>query len=196
MLYQLSEEQHPSDAVLHGGNIAYSQYGLMTPQCIVPYNIVAKLKRYKNVKYVAQVTARPLVNDTSNPAYTQVGNDGKSELLVLLMENSNAGEDFDIVVDNPQTELPINVTVEPKFTELPSALYSYFENPSELFNVTLENRSSETIPVCMLMQYYKGNWGVTAAPDKQHTNEYLELGPVPRSPCRPTISTAWQVVTT
>lgn len=177
VLYQLSEEQHPSDAVLHGGNIAYSQYGLMTPQCIVPYNIVAKLKRYKNVKYVAQVTARPLVNDTSNPAYTQVGNDGKSELLVLLMENSNAGEDFDIVVDNPQTELPINVTVEPKFTELPSALYSYFENPSELFNVTLENRSSETIPVCMLMQYYKGNWGVTAAPDKQHTNEYLELGP-------------------
>lgn len=177
VLYQLSEEQHPSDAVLNGGNIAYSQYGLMTPQCIVPYNIVAKLKRYKNVKYVAQVTARPLVNDASNPAYTQVGNDGKSELLVLLMENSSPGEDFDIVVDNPQTELPINVTVEPKFTELPSALYPYFENPSELFNITLENRSSETIPVCMLMQYYKGNWGVTAAPDKQHTNEYLELGP-------------------
>ena len=177
VLYQLSEEQHPSDAVLHGGNIAYSQYGIMTPHCIIPYNIVAKLKRYKNVKYVAQVTARPLVNDTSNPAYTQVGNDGKSEMVVLLMENSSAGEDFDIVVDNPQSELPINVTVEPKYTELPSALYPYFEKPSELFNVTLENSSSETIPVCMLMQYYKGNWGVTAAPDKQHTNEYIELAP-------------------
>ena len=149
----------------------------MTPQCVVPYNIVAKLKRYKNVKYVAQVTARPLVNDASNPAYTQIGNDGKSEMIVLLMEDDGQAQDHDIVVDNPQIDLPINVTVEPKFTELPSAMYPYFETPAELFNVTLENRGSETIPVCMLMQYYKGNWGVTAAPDKQHTTEFLELAP-------------------
>ena len=174
-IYQLGEEQYPSDAVLHNGNIAFSQYGLMTPQCIVPYNVVAKLKRYKNVKYVAQVTARPLVNDASNPNYTQIGNDGKSEMVVLLMDNSSQGHDNDIVVDNPTIDLPINVTVEPKFTELPSAMYPYFENPSELFNVTLENKSSETIPVCMLMQYYKGNWGVTAAPDRQHKNEYIEI---------------------
>lgn len=174
-IYQLSEDQYPSDAVLHNGNIAFSQYGLMTPQCIVPYNVVAKLKRYKNVKYVAQVTARPLVNDASNPNYTQVGNDGKSEMVVLLMENDGQGQDNDIVVDNPAIDLPINVTVEPKFTELPSAMYPYFDKPSELFNVTLENKSSETIPVCMLMQYYKGNWGVTAAPDRQHKNEYIEI---------------------
>ena len=174
-IYQLGEDQYPSDAVLHNGNIAYSQYGLMTPQCVVPYNVVAKLKRYKNVKYVAQVTARPLVNDASNPNYTQIGNDGKSEMVVLLMDNNDQGQDNDIVVDNPTAELPINVTVEPKFTELPSAMYSYFENPSELFNITLENKSSETIPVCMLMQYYKGNWGVTAAPDRQHKNEYIEI---------------------
>ncbi len=174
-IYQLSEDQYPSDAVLHNGNIAFSQYGLMTPQCIVPYNVVAKLKRYKNVKYVAQVTARPLVNDASNPNYTQIGNDGKSEMVVLLMENDGQGQDNDIVVDNPAIDLPINVTVEPKFTELPSAMYPYFENPSELFNVTLENKSSEAIPVCMLMQYYKGNWGVTAAPDRQHKNEYIEI---------------------
>ena len=174
-IYQLGEEQYPSDAVLHNGNIAFSQYGLMTPQCIVPYNVVAKLKRYKNVKYVAQVTARPLVNDASNPNYTQIGNDGKSEMVVLLMENNGQGQDNDIVVDNPTIDLPINVTVEPKFTELPSAMYPYFENPSELFNVTLENKSSETIPVCMLMQYYKGNWGVTAAPDRQHKNEYIDI---------------------
>lgn len=174
-IYQLGEEQYPSDAVLHNGNIAFSQYGLMTPQCIVPYNVVAKLKRYKNVKYVAQVTARPLVNDASNPNYTQIGNDGKSEMVVLLMDNSGQGHDNDIVVDNPTIDLPINVTVEPKFTELPSAMYPYFENPSELFNVTLENKSSEAIPVCMLMQYYKGNWGVTAAPDRQHKNEYIEI---------------------
>ena len=176
-IYQLGNEQHPSDAVLHNGNIAYQQLGLMTPQCVVPYNIVAKLKRYKNVKYVAQVTARPLVNDASNPAYTQIGNDGKSEMIVLLMEDDGQAQDHDIVVDNPQIDLPINVTVEPKFTELPSAMYPYFETPAELFNVTLENRGSETIPVCMLMQYYKGNWGVTAAPDKQHTTEFLELAP-------------------
>ena len=176
-IYQLGNEQHPSDAVLHNGNIAYQQFGLMTPQCVVPYNIVAKLKRYKNVKYVAQVTARPLVNDASNPAYTQIGNDGKSEMIVLLMEDDGQAQDHDIVVDNPQIDLPINVTVEPKFTELPSAMYPYFETPAELFNVTLENRGSETIPVCMLMQYYKGNWGVTAAPDKQHTTEFLELAP-------------------
>ncbi len=176
-IYQLSEEQYPSDAVLHNGSIAYSQYGLMTPQCIVPYNVVAKLKRYKNVKYVAQVTARPLVNDASNPNYTQIANGGKSEMLVLLMEDDNNGQDHDIVVDNPSLDLPVQVTVEPKYTELPSAMYSYFESPSELFNVTLENKSSETLPVCMLMQYYKGNWGVTAAPDRQHTNEYLELAP-------------------
>ena len=176
-IYQLGNEQHPSDAVLHNGNIAYQQLGLMTPQCVVPYNIVAKLKRYKNVKYVAQVTARPLVNDASNPAYTQIGNDGKSEMIVLLMEDDGQAQDHDIVVDNPQIDLPINVTVEPKFTGLPSAMYPYFETPAELFNVTLENRGSETIPVCMLMQYYKGNWGVTAAPDKQHTTEFLELAP-------------------
>ena len=174
-IYQLSEEQYPSDAVLHNGNIAFQQCGLMTPQCIVPYNVVAKLKRYRNVKYVAQVTARPLVNDASNPNYTQIGNEGKSEMVVLIMEDDNQGHDNDIVVDNPVIDLPINVTVEPKFTELPSAMYSYFESPSELFNVTLENRSSETIPVCMLMQYYKGNWGVTAAPDRQHRNEYIEI---------------------
>ena len=174
-IYQLTEEQHPSDAVLHNGNLAFQQCGLMTPQCIVPYNIVAQLKRYKNVKYVAQVTARPLVHDTSNPAYTQIGNDGKSEMLVLLMDNDKQSHDYDIVVDNPVIDLPITVTVEPKYTELPSAMYSYFENPSELFNVTLENRGSETVPVCMLMQYYKGNWGVTAAPDKQHKNEYIEI---------------------
>ena len=176
-IYQLGNEQHPSDAVLHNGNIAYRQLGLMTPQCVVPYNVVAKLKRYKNVKYVAQVQARPLVNDASNPAYTQIGNDGKSEMVVLLMEDDGQAMDHDIVVDNPEIDLPINVTVEPKFTELPSAMYSYFETPAELFNVTLENRGSETIPVCMLMQYYKGNWGVTASPDKQHTNEFLELAP-------------------
>ena len=29
--------------------------------------------------------------------------------------------------------------------------------------------------MCMLMQYYKGNWGVTAAPDRQHRNEYIEI---------------------
>ena len=174
-IYQLTDEQHPSDAVLHNGNLAFQQCGLMTPQCIVPYNIVAQLKRYKNVKYVAQVTARPLVNDTSNPAYTQIGNDGKSEMLVLLMDNDKQGHDYDIVVDNPVIDLPITVTVEPKYTELPSAMYSYFDSPSELFNVTLENRGSETIPICMLMQYYKGNWGVTAAPDKQHKNEYIEI---------------------
>lgn len=176
-IYQLGNEQHPSDAVLHNGNVAYRQLGLMTPQCVVPYNVVAKLKRYKNVKYVAQVQARPLVNDASNPAYTQIGNDGKSEMIVLLMEDDGQALDHDIVVDNPEIDLPINVTVEPKFTELPSAMYSYFETPAELFNVTLENRGSETIPVCMLMQYYKGNWGVTASPDKQHTNEFLELAP-------------------
>lgn len=176
-IYQLGEEQYPSDAVLHSGNIAFQQCGLMTPQCVVPYNVVAKLKRYKNVKYVAQVTARPLVNDASNPGYTQIGNDGKSEMVVLLMENDGQGHDNDIVVDNPVIDLPINVTVEPKYTELPSAMYPYFEKPSELFNVTLENKGSETIPVCMLMQYYKGNWGVTAAPDRQHKNEYIELAP-------------------
>ena len=176
-IYQLAMNQDPSDATLHNGNIAFEQLGLMTPYCIVPYNVVARLKRYANVKYVAQVTARPLVTDVSNPNYTILSNDGKSEMIVLLMEDDalGNGEDIDIIVDNSTREYPINVTISPKYTELPSAMYSYFETPGELFNVTLENTSGEDIPVCMLLQYFKGNWGVTAAPARQHTNKFIDI---------------------
>lgn len=176
-IYQLAMNQDPSDATLHNGNIAFEQLGLMTPYCIVPYNVVARLKRYANVKYVAQVTARPLVTDVSNPNYTILSNDGKSEMIVLLMEDDalGNGEDVDIIVDNSTREYPINVTISPKYTELPSAMYSYFETPGELFNVTLENTSGEDIPVCMLLQYFKGNWGVTAAPARQHTNKFIDI---------------------
>ena len=66
-IYQLAVNQDPNDAIQHNGTIAYEQVGLMTPYCVVPYNVVAKLKRYTNVKYVAQVTARALVADASNP---------------------------------------------------------------------------------------------------------------------------------
>lgn len=177
-IYQLTEGQEPSDATLQNAPIAFEQCGLMTPQCFVPYNVVAALKRYRNVKYVAQVTARSLVADSSNPNYTLLGNGGKSEMIVLLMEDSGLGsgaEDGDIVVDTSNRDYPINVSIEPKYTELPSAMYSYFDTPGELFNVTLENTSSETIPVCMLLQYYKGNWGVTAAPANQHTDKFIEV---------------------
>lgn len=176
-IYQLAMNQDPSDATLYNGNIAFEQLGLMTPYCVVPYNVVARLKRYANVKYVAQVTARPLVTDASNPNYTIIGNEGKSEMIVLLMEDDalGNGEDVDIIVDNSTREYPINVTISPKYTELPSAMYSYFETPGELFNVTLENTSGEDIPVCMLLQYFKGNWGVTAAPARQHTNKFLDI---------------------
>ena len=176
-IYQLAMNQDPSDATLYNGNIAFEQLGLMTPYCVVPYNVVARLKRYANVKYVAQVTARPLVTDVSNPNYTIIGNEGKSEMIVLLMEDDalGNGEDVDIIVDNSTREYPINVTISPKYTELPSAMYSYFETPGELFNVTLENTSGEDIPICMLLQYFKGNWGVTAAPARQHTNKFLDI---------------------
>ncbi len=176
-IYQLAINQEPSDAILYNGNIAFEQLGLMTPYCVVPYNVVARLKRYANVKYVAQVTARPLVTDVSNPNYTILSNEGKSEIVVLLMEDDalGKGEDMDIVVDNSTREYPINVAISPKYTELPAAMYSYFETPGKLFNVTLENTSGENIPVCMLLQYFKGNWGVTAAPARQHTNKYIEI---------------------
>ena len=176
-IYQLAVNQDPNDAIQHNGTIAYEQVGLMTPYCVVPYNVVAKLKRYTNVKYVAQVTARALVADASNPNYTIIGNGGKSEPVVLLMENNGLGgtNDDDIIVDNPDREYPINVEIEPKLTELTHAMESYFTTPGELFSITLENTSSENIPVCMLLQYYKGNWGVTAAPIRQHTNEFIEI---------------------
>ncbi|MBQ3539252.1 MAG: ribosomal protein L7/L12 [Bacteroidaceae bacterium] len=176
-IYQLAINQEPSDAILYNGNIAFEQLGLMTPYCVVPYNVVARLKRYANVKYVAQVTARPLVTDVSNPNYTILSNEGKSEIVVLLMEDDalGKGEDMDIVVDNSTREYPINVAISPKYTELPAAMYSYFETPGKLFNVTLENTSGENIPVCMLLQYFKGNWGVTAATARQHTNKYIEI---------------------
>lgn len=177
-IYQLTEGQEPSDATLQNAPIAFEQCGLMTPQCFVPYNVVAALKRYRNVKYVAQVTARSLVADSSNPNYTLLGNGGKSEMIVLLMEDSGLGsgaEDGDIVVDTSNRDYPINVTISTKRTELPYAMYGYFETPGELFDITLENTSSETIPVCMLLQYYKGNWGVTAAPNRQHTDRFIEI---------------------
>lgn len=177
-IYQLTEGQEPSDATLQNAPIAFEQCGLMTPQCFVPYNVVAALKRYRNVKYVAQVTARSLVADSSNPNYTLLGNGGKSEMIVLLMEDSGLGsgaEDGDIVVDTSNRDYPINVTISTKRTELPYAMYGYFETPGELFDITLENTSSEKIPVCMLLQYYKGNWGVTAAPNRQHTDRFIEI---------------------
>ena len=176
-IYQLANNQEPSDATLHNGVIAFEQCGLMTPQCFVPYNVVAELKRYRNVKYVAQVTARTLVSDASNPNYTIIENGGKSEMILLLMEDSGigGGEDSDIIVDTSNRDYPINVTINTKRTELPYAMYGYFETPGELFDITLENTSSETIPVCMLLQYYKGNWGVTAAPNRQHTDRFIEI---------------------
>ena len=176
-IYQLANNQEPSDATLHNGVIAFEQCGLMTPQCFVPYNVVAQLKRYRNVKYVAQVTARTLVSDASNPNYTIIENGGKSEMILLLMEDSGigGGEDSDIIVDTSNRDYPINVTINTKRTELPYAMYGYFETPGELFDITLENTSSETIPVCMLLQYYKGNWGVTAAPNRQHTDRFIEI---------------------
>ncbi|MBR5828972.1 MAG: hypothetical protein IKY47_02820, partial [Bacteroidaceae bacterium] len=176
-IYQLANNQEPSDATLHNGVIAFEQCGLMTPQCFVPYNVVAELKRYRNVKYVAQVTARTLVSDASNPNYTVIENGGKSEMILLLMEDSGigGGEDSDIIVDTSNRDYPINVTINTKRTELPYAMYGYFETPGELFDITLENTSSEKIPVCMLLQYYKGNWGVTAAPNRQHTDRFIEI---------------------
>lgn len=176
-IYQLAENQEPSDATLHNGLIAFEQRGLMTPQCFVPYNVVAQLKRYRNVKYVAQVTARTLVTDASNANYTIIENDGKSEMIVLLMEDSgiSGGEETDIIVDTSNRDYPINVTISTKRTELPYAMYGYFETPGELFDITLENTSGEAIPVCMLLQYYKGNWGVTAAPNRQHTDKFIEI---------------------
>lgn len=177
-IMRVAKNQTPQEALASGGTVAFQQLGLMTPHCIVPYNIMMELKRSGAEQMVAQVTARSLVTDDSNAAFSVVSNDGKSEILVLNMKTEQ-GEGTDNELLTPEEifsgEHPIVAKIVPKYTELPSYMEPYFKKPSDLFTVELENKSSEDMNVSLLLQYYKNNWGVTARTADQHTDQYITV---------------------
>lgn len=177
-IMRVAQNQTPYEALEYGGTVAYQQLGLMTPHCIVPYNIMMELKRSGCEQMVAQVTARSLITDDTNANFSVVSNDGKSEILVLNMKpEKGEGEDGDLVTPEEMFEgdQSIVATITPKFTELPSNMEPYFEKPSDLFTVELENKTSEDLNVSLLLQYYKNNWGVTVRTTNQHTDKYITV---------------------
>lgn len=176
-LYRMLPNQSPEEAVASNG-VAFQQLGLLTPFCNLPYNIVENLKRSGTQYFVAQVTATPVVSDAHNPDYTLINNSGKSALMVLKFaddDTDNIGVvDNGLVVDEGnEGEQEFKVTVEPKFNKLTNELAPYFETPSKLFRLTVENKTGEDHTISLLLQFFKDNWGVCPSPNRQHSTKSL-----------------------
>ena len=120
-LYRMLANQSPEEAIASNG-IAFQQLGLMTPFCDIPYHIVSNLQRSGTQYFVAQVVAKPVISDALNPDYSLVNNQGRSQYMVLKIseEGGSGGFENDLVVEDEEgaDELPIRVTIEPKFKEL------------------------------------------------------------------------------
>ena len=178
-LYRMLANQSPEEAIASNG-IAFQQQSLMTPFCDIPQNVVGNLQRSGTQFFVAQVTANPVVTNSNNPDYTLINNKGASQYMVLKLakDGSSSGVETDLVTggeDNPVNEFPINVTIEPKFSELTNELEPYFTEPGKLFRITLENTANEDLTISMLLQFFKDNWGVCPSPNRQHSNRSLTI---------------------
>lgn len=177
-LYRMLANQSPEEAIASNG-IAFQQLGLMTPFCDIPYHIVSNLERSGTQYLVAQVVAKPVISDALNPDYSLVNNQGRSQYMVLKIseEGGSGGFENDLVVEDEEgaDELPIRVTIEPKFKELTNELAPYFESPSKLFRMTIENTSSEDLTISMLLQFFKDNWGVCPSPNMQHSTRSMTI---------------------
>ena len=166
----------PYEATVNGA-VAFQQKGLLTPSCQVPVSVINEMLRSGTDRFVAQVTARSMVSDASSSQYAMVANEGKSQLLVLNVINEGGGQDGNLVVPGDGGEYPIKVTIEPKFSELTNWMEPYMSDPGALFNITLENTTSNTYQFSMLLQYFRGNWAICADPSHQYIDHYMEIGP-------------------
>lgn len=178
-LYRMLPNQSPEEAVASNG-IAFQQPGLLTPFCNIPYNVVENLKHSGTKHFVAQVTATPIVSDDHNPDYTQINNSGKSALMILKltdddMENVGVVDNGLTIEEGNEGEQGFKVTIEPKFNKLTNELAPYFETPSKLFRLTVENKTGEDQTISLLLQFFKDNWGVCPSPNKQHSTKSLTI---------------------
>ena len=178
-LYRMLPNQSPEEAVASNG-IAFQQPGLLTPFCNIPYNVVENLKHSGTKHFVAQVTATPIVSDDHNPDYTQINNSGKSALMILKltdddMENVGVVDNGLTIEEGDEGEQGFKVTIEPKFNKLTNELAPYFETPSKLFRLTVENKTGEDQTISLLLQFFKDNWGVCPSPNKQHSTKSLTI---------------------
>lgn len=165
----------PYEAAQNGA-VAFQQKGLLTPSCNLSPVVISEMMRSGTDRFVAQVTARSMVSDASSAQYALVANEGKSELLVLNANNAGGGQDGNLVIPDQNGQYPIKVTIEPKYSEVTNWMEPYLKTPSDLFRVTLENTTNTKYKFSMLMQYFKGNWAICAAPENQYIDRYMEIG--------------------
>lgn len=187
-LYRLNPGETPSQA----HQVAYQQLNLMTNFCDIPVTNVWMLRKTGSY-FVAQVTARTPYTNASQIYYTRLQNDGKSPLKLIKFNNistspnnsdtdsgttaggSGGGSDGQSVDTGSDGDLPITVTVKPKYDLLPVEMEDYFAQPAKLFDVTVENVSANDEEICGLLQFYQEDRGVTVAINRQHTDRHLNL---------------------
>jgi len=171
-LMRLVPGQSPSQAT----TVAFQQLGLMTNFCDIPQSTLAALKKSGRY-YVAQVTARPVYTSASNGNYVMIQNNGKSPLMLvdLNKEADNGGETPDVNGDGDNLPIEVNITKLYDRACLTTEIKPYYETPSQLFAVSLKNKSQNTEEICGMLQYYKDDWGLTIATAKQHTDRHMTL---------------------